>query len=102
VNVPICDDPLPEDLITPSRAATLLKMRPRTIYRRIERGQLRAWRDVDSGRLRVSQADVLAKWKRTLVRVPPREERRPAPVTVRERQQAEAEVEARRRFRLPV
>src|SRR5262245_42236420 len=98
--MPICEDPLPDDLIRPSRAATILKVRVRAVYHRIERGQLRAWRDSFSGQFRVSEADVRAML--TLV-----EARQPMPRTftpgevARERLRAEAREEAQMMGLLP-
>jgi hypothetical protein len=42
MSLPVSDNSLPNDLIRPSRAVTIAGVRPRAIYRRIERGQLRA------------------------------------------------------------
>lgn len=100
MKLPVSDDPFPDDPIRPSRAATILGVRVRAIYRRIERGQLRAWRDADTGQLRVSEAEVRGKWCRV------EQGARPAPAravsaTVRERQKAEALAEARRLVGLP-
>ncbi|HKI30295.1 MAG TPA: hypothetical protein VKA46_00285 [Gemmataceae bacterium] len=102
MGMPLCDDPFPDDPIRPSRAATILGVRVRVVYRRIERGQLRAWRDEDSGQLRVSEAEVRAKWQRVERPGPlPRRLPRPVPSSVRERQIDEAMAEARRLLKMP-
>src|SRR3954447_15463533 len=99
MNVPDTDDPLPADPVKPSRAATLIGVKPRAICRRIERGQLRAWRDVN-GHLRVSEAEVRAMWVRVrkgepVPRVPAVSERR------RKEDVARAVREMRKELKLP-
>jgi excisionase family DNA binding protein len=71
MNLQTSNDPFPPDPITPPRAANLADVSLPTIYRRIQRGQLRAWKDVVSGRLRVSRSDVVALWRVREVRPAP-------------------------------
>ncbi len=58
MHLPENTSPFPNDPITPSQAAKLGSVSLPTIYRRISRGQLRAWRDPIDGRLRVIRAEV--------------------------------------------
>jgi excisionase family DNA binding protein len=50
---------LPQDLITPNRAARRLRLNVATVYRWIQRGWLQAWKLPGRG-VRVSRAEVLA------------------------------------------
>lgn len=57
---------IPDDLISPTEAAKLLKCHVASVYRRILDGTLPAWRMRGAGRKggrKVSRADVLALWE---------------------------------------
>jgi excisionase family DNA binding protein len=55
------DSPLPRELLTPTEAADLLRVRPRTIRKWIDCGRLPAFRTDPGrgGRLRVRRSDLL-------------------------------------------
>jgi excisionase family DNA binding protein len=61
----------PGDLVTTSRAATILKVSVHTVLRWILAGRLRAWKV--AGRYRVSEADARAMLRPVLVAAEPRE-----------------------------
>ncbi len=60
---------LPTDLITPAQAATIGHVSTCSVWRWIRLGRLRAWK-VGTGRLLVSQADVLSLIVPVAVRPP--------------------------------
>lgn len=89
-SAPLCTTPT--DLISPPAAARILGVLVRAIYRRIESGHLRGWKDA-TGRLRVSAGDVSGN----LVAVKGRASgRRKAGKAVRLRERKEAMQEAAR------
>lgn len=92
MNLPICDDPLPEpdDLATTSQACRLLGVSLRSVYRWIQQGQVRAWKVM--GRLRLSRGELLGMAR------PVRSSRLPDRPTPRRREaeKRRAEEEARR------
>lgn len=62
---------VPDDLVTTSRAATILKVSVHTVLRWILAGKVRAWRV--AGRYRVSEADARAMLRPVLAEAEPRE-----------------------------
>ena len=61
----------PQDLITSSKAASILGVHPHTVVRWVVAGRLRGWKV--GGRYRVSESDVRAMTQPVRLDVPPRE-----------------------------
>jgi hypothetical protein len=85
MNLPVCDEPLPPDPIRPSRAATIIGVSLKSVYRWIRHRQIHAWRDLYSGRLLVSEAEVRGRYQE---------------VSARARAQEQALLEVRKRLKL--
>lgn len=65
---------VPDDLVSTSRAAQLLKVNPCTVARWVIAGRLRGWRI--QGRFRVSESDIRAQIRQVRADAPPRERTR--------------------------
>lgn len=60
MNAPIVVDQAPADAIGTTEAAALVHVKRQDLVKWITAGKLRAWRNVLTGKYRVSRADVLA------------------------------------------